>query len=117
MLQKRIQKVQELLCNANVIRNPERIVGVHEQIQQSEQRLSGIIQEKVALENGMFMEGEIASALTSFAPVWDSLTPHEQSKLISLLIERVGFDGNDGSVSVQFRSLQLQQLCNGGSHV
>lgn len=113
VLRKVISNCQELLCSQNVLQNPDQLVDIHEQIQKSELRLSVILREKTAFERGMLTEEEMTSAMTSFTPVWDNLTPHEQGTIIALLVERVGYDGRDGSVNVQFRSSGLKQLCGG----
>jgi site-specific DNA recombinase len=49
--------------------------------------------------------------LADFDEVWNSLSSKEQAKIIHLLVERVGFDGRDQSVTVTFRSEGLKQLC------
>ena len=52
-------------------------------------------------------------ALEQFDPVWNSLTWREQARLVHLLIEKVGYDGRTGKVTVSFRSAGLKELCNG----
>jgi site-specific DNA recombinase len=49
--------------------------------------------------------------LSVFDPAWDSLAPREQSRIIRLLIEHVGYDGRDGKVTVAFHSPGIRALC------
>jgi len=56
-------------------------------------------------------EKDVARALSAFNPVWESLNVREQSRIIHLLIERIGYDGRDGKVMVTFRSLGIKELC------
>ena len=41
-------------------------------------------------------------SLALFDPVWESLAPREQARVIRLLIQRVDYDGEKGTVSVNF---------------
>ena len=41
----------------------------------------------------------------------ESLAPREQARSLRLLIERVGYDGRDGTVTVTFRPLGIEALC------
>ena len=54
---------------------------------------------------------DLARALEVFDPVWASLAPREQARIIRLLIERVGYDGRDGTVTVTFRPPGIEALC------
>ena len=45
---------------------------------------------------------EVATAMHQFDPVWEALTPREQCRVIQLLVERVDYDGNKGTVAVTF---------------
>ena len=57
-------------------------------------------------------EAEAARALTAFDPVWTSLTPREQGRVIDLLVERVEYDGADGTVAVTFRPAGIKTLAD-----
>ena len=50
-------------------------------------------------------------ALEVFDPVWTALAPREQVRRLRLLIERVGYDGRDGTVTVTFRPPGIEALC------
>jgi hypothetical protein len=47
--------------------------------------------------------------------VWDSLTAREQLRLIQMLVAKVGYDGQTGKVTVDFRSAEINEPCEEGS--
>jgi site-specific DNA recombinase len=56
--------------------------------------------ELAALQSNKIDDAEITAALADFNDVWDEPSPKEQSRLVSLLIERVEYDGREGDVSI-----------------
>ena len=48
-----------------------------------------------------------------FEPVWNSLRTHQQTRIVNLLVERVGYDGRTGKITVAFRSQGMRELCSG----
>ena len=54
----------------------------------------------------------VALALTQFGPVWDSMAPREQARLVQLLIEKVEFDGEKGSVAITFYPAGIKTLAD-----
>ncbi|MFO0938313.1 MAG: recombinase family protein [Gemmataceae bacterium] len=49
-------------------------------------------------------------ALERFAPIWQSLNPREQARLIHLLVETVEFDGATGKLAIRFRPAGFRTL-------
>ena len=58
----------------------------------------------------MVNEAEVETALAQVDPVWECLSPKEQSRILELLIERIEFDGASGQVSIVFRSTGFHGL-------
>jgi site-specific DNA recombinase len=87
-----------------------RLADLQDRLGQAERRLTEIQNEMAALEEQQVSEEELAGALVDFDPVWESLAPREQMRLIRLLIERVGYDGRDGTVAVTFRPAGIKTL-------
>ena len=48
--------------------------------------------------------------LGRFEPVWTALTPREQARVLHLLVERVDYDGRDGTLAVTFRPTGIKSL-------
>ena len=89
----------------------DQLADLQDQIRTSEQRVTAIREEVITLERETVGEGELTRALAHFDPVWESLSTREQSRIIRVLVERVGYDGRDGTVTVAFRSLGIKALC------
>jgi site-specific DNA recombinase len=91
----------------------DRMAGLQDRIGSLERRISEIRTELGALDATAVTEEEIAEALKTFDSVWKSLNTNEQTRIIRLLIERVGYDGRTGKVAVTFRSAGFKALCGG----
>ena len=57
-------------------------------------------------------EKEVARALALFDPVWETLSPREQVRVIRLLVQRVDYDGEMGTVSVTFHPAGIKTLAD-----
>ena len=90
----------------------DQLADLQDQIRRAEQRTTAIREEVIALEREAVGKEELSQALAHFDPVWESLSPREQSRIVRLLVERIGYDGRDGTVTVAFRSLGIKALCN-----
>jgi site-specific DNA recombinase len=55
---------------------------------------------------------EVAAALAQFGPVWESLAPREQARLVQLLIEKVDYDGANGRVAITFYAAGIKTLAD-----
>jgi site-specific DNA recombinase len=89
-----------------------RLADLQDRICTTERRLTEIQEEVVGLERDLIDEAEVARALANFDPVWDTLTPHEQARLIGLLVERVEYDGGQGKVSLTFHAAGIRTLAD-----
>ncbi len=83
---------------------------MHERVQTAECRLTEIEQELDALRATEIDPAEVRAALADFAPVWDSLSPKEQARILQLLVERVEYDGEASTVSVTIRPTGIRTL-------
>jgi len=57
-------------------------------------------------------EREVARALALFDPVWETLSPREQARVIRLLVQRVDYDGERQTVSVTFHPAGVKTLAD-----
>ena len=87
-----------------------RLADLQDRVQNGERRLTEIREEEIRLRTGLVDERDIAQALREFDPLWESLSPREQARILQLLIERVDYDGEDGTVSVTFRPTGIKEL-------
>jgi len=88
----------------------DRLANLQDRIRVAEQRLTAVGEELAALEkNGLDAE-EAREALAVFDPVWDSLCLRERIRVIQVLVERVDYDGDRGTVSVTFHPTGMDAL-------
>jgi site-specific DNA recombinase len=89
-----------------------RLGDMNERIRAGEQRMTELRERAVALGREIVDEGEVADALAAFDPVWDTLTPREQARVVRLLVRRVEYDGDAGTVSLVFHPEGLRGLAD-----
>ena len=65
-----------------------------------------------AVHDGLLDEGQAATALALFEPVWQGLSPGEQARVLGLLVQRVDYDGARGKVSITFHPAGIQALAD-----
>jgi len=87
-----------------------RLADAHDRIREAQRRVTEIDDELAALGGDLVDEAEVAAALADFDAVWDCLAPREQARVIELLVERVEYDGQGGSVSITFHPSGIKAL-------
>jgi site-specific DNA recombinase len=87
-----------------------RLADLQERIRAAEQRATEVREQIIALSAKAVDEDELARALSLFDPVWDSLSPGEQARVLHLLVERVTYDGADGTLAITFRPTGIKAL-------
>ena len=63
-----------------------------------------------ALQQERLDQAAATEALSGLVPAWQTMTPHEQARVIRLLVARVDFDGQHGKASITFQPLGLKTL-------
>jgi site-specific DNA recombinase len=89
-----------------------RLADLHERVRHAERRLTELDEEMKALDEQQLAEAEVEQALSAFDVVWDSLTPHEQARIVQLLVQRVDFGGSTNQLSITFHSSGIQTLAD-----
>ena len=90
----------------------DRLLALQRETQATEQHLAEVAGELQEFGNDPFDEQDLTQALKQFDPVWASLTNRDQIRLVNILIDKVGYDGRTGKITVGFRSAGLKELCN-----
>lgn len=90
-----------------------KLAEAQQALMEKEQRMTLVKEEVRSIQHGLTSHDEVGKTLQQFEPLWDTLTTQEKIKIIRLLVERVGFDGRDNSVTVTFRSQDIKELCSG----
>jgi site-specific DNA recombinase len=91
-------------------RKPGALADAQERIRDAEQRMTEIREAIVQLGRQVVEESEVKAALAAFDPLWQSLSPPEQSRLLELLVEKVVYDGAQSTLSVTFRPTGIKEL-------
>ena len=89
-----------------------RLAEVQEQLRQTESRLCRLKEEAGQLRRNRLDEADLTLALSAFDPVWGTLTPREQVRVVQLLVERVDYDGSQGKVAITFHPTGIQTLAD-----
>jgi site-specific DNA recombinase len=87
-----------------------RLAHLQDRLREAEQRATMAREELNAVNRKKIDEKEYASVLELFDPVWETLSSREKSRVIHLLVERIGYDGNDGTIKLTFRPNGIETL-------
>jgi site-specific DNA recombinase len=86
------------------------VADLQDRIRRAERRLTEITEEQFALAGELVDAAEVARVLAEFGDLWGALTPREQMRVVDLLVERVDYDGQNGSLSITFRPTGIKTL-------
>ena len=87
-----------------------RLADIQERIRAAEQKLTEVRNEAESARTTVLYDGEVRHTLADFDAVWQALSPSEQERLLHLLIERIDFDGSDGTIAITFHASGLKTL-------
>ncbi len=79
-----------------------RLADLTDRVRLAEQRRTAIGDERDQLRQSALEETVVEPTMKEFGGLWESMTPHEQRRVIQLLLERIDFDAEKGSVSLTF---------------
>ena len=88
----------------------DRLADLQDHIQTAEQRSTQIKEELAHIRETLLSEKDVAGTLALFDPVWETLTVKEQRRVMQLLVQRVDYDGEKGTVSVTFHRSGIECL-------
>jgi site-specific DNA recombinase len=89
-----------------------RLADLQERLVQVEKRAAGVHDQINAIRKERIDEAEAAEALRVFDPVWETLTPREQARVIALLVERIDYDGAEGKIAIRFHPTAIKALAD-----
>jgi len=92
------------------------LAAVHDNIRSAEQRQLSIRQKLDSLGQHHVEPDQVRGALAAFDPVWEQLAPKEQARVIALLVDRIDYDGREGTVSVTFHPTGIAALAKEQAH-
>jgi site-specific DNA recombinase len=86
------------------------LAELQSRIRPIEQRLSVVRDQLQSLDRELIDEADVTTALGQFDTLWESLKVAEQNRLIRLLVERVDYDGQAGTIVVTFQPSGIRSL-------
>jgi site-specific DNA recombinase len=89
-----------------------RLAEALERIRQAEARLAHVVEQVAQLRREWLDENELTAVLSAFDPVWESLTPAEQARVVRLLVARVDYDVSRGKIAITFEPAGIQTLAD-----
>jgi site-specific DNA recombinase len=82
-----------------------------EQIAAGESRAAELKREVVVRERGRVNDDELRETVEPFEELWKAMNIQEQSLLLRQLVEKVGYEGRTGKITVSFKSASVKELC------
>jgi len=83
---------------------------LRERIGGLEKRVTALKSDIAAVDRSSLSLAEAAMALDGFTSLWEALKPKERVRVVHLLVERIGYDGRKGSLSITFRPCGIEAL-------
>jgi site-specific DNA recombinase len=90
----------------------DRMADAQDRIKIAEQRTTEVREQIVALSRELVDAREVGEACSLFDPLWETLTAREQARILHLLIERIDYDGVNGTVSITFHPTGIKTLAD-----
>ena len=86
------------------------LADIQARLKDVEQQATSLNEQIVAAKSRLPDDEELAGAIEAFGPVWDTLSPAEQTRLIHLLVQHVEYDSEREEVSVTFHPSGIRAL-------
>ena len=109
-LKRHCREVRTLAVEVTTSNGASRLGDLNERIRVGERRMIELREQIVVLSREIVNESEVAAAMAAFDPVWETLTPKEQARVVRLLVKSVEYDGATGTVSLTFHPEGLRGL-------
>jgi site-specific DNA recombinase len=104
------RSTQLVVSSDHATKDTNRLAELQSRLQPIEQRLTTIRNELQTLERELIDENDVGRALAEFDALWQSLKVAEQTRLIRLLIERVDYSGEEGTIAITFQPTGIRTL-------
>jgi site-specific DNA recombinase len=106
-------RVKNLKSQVARLRKPDasREAELREQIGAGETHAAELKREILVRERGRVDGDELRKTMELFEALWKTMNVQEQSLLLRQLVEKVGYDGRTGKVTVSFKSASIKGLC------
>ena len=108
-------RVKNLRSQAARFRSDQpRLTELEEQITEAEAALNDLRKAVLVRERLRVDENDLRRTASSFDELWKAMNIDEQRALVQVLVEKVGYDGRTGKVTVSFKSAEIKSLVQKG---
>jgi site-specific DNA recombinase len=87
-----------------------RLADLQERIVAVDGRMHSVRDQLREIEQTLVDEDEARATLAAFDSVWESLAPHEQTRVVRLLVQQVDYDGGTSKVTMRFHPTAIKTL-------
>jgi site-specific DNA recombinase len=114
-LQRQLSRDHAEISRIAVSANPSaatasRLADLHQRVTNAEVDLGSVGSRIEQVKKKRFDEADITAAFANFDNVWGTLSSREQAKLVKLLVSRVEFESNEGSIEISFHPSAIREL-------
>ncbi|MDZ4849967.1 MAG: hypothetical protein SGI77_11835, partial [Pirellulaceae bacterium] len=82
-----------------------RLADLQERIAHNERRLNIVLSEIKKISNNLLTQQDVETAMTTFDPIWESMTLRDQIRLVQVVVKQVDYDGETGRVTITFNPI------------
>ncbi len=86
-----------------------RLADLQERIANNERRINTVLSEIKKICNNLLTQQDVETAMTTFDPIWKSMTLHDQIRLVQVVIKQVDYDGESGRVTITFIPIGIKK--------
>jgi site-specific DNA recombinase len=79
-----------------------RLADLQERIAHNERRINTVLSDFKKTSNNLLTQQDVETAMTTFDPIWESMTLRDQIRLLNMIVKRVDYDGESGRVTITF---------------
>lgn len=86
-----------------------RLADLQERIAHNERRINIVLSEIEKINNNLLTQQDVETAMTTFDPIWESMTLRDQIRLVQVVIKQVDYDGETGRVTITFNPIGIKK--------
>ena len=86
-----------------------RLADLQERIAHNERRINTVLSDIKKISNNLLTQQDVETAMTTFDPIWESMTLRDQIRLVQVVIKQVDYDGESGSVTITFNPIGIKK--------
>jgi site-specific DNA recombinase len=105
------REIGTLASRAGFDEGATREIGrLQNEMREKQEMIVGINERMAGIRQRMLDPDELAGAVEAFDPMWNAMSPTQQTKLIHLLVDCIEYDGEMESISITFHPTGIKTL-------